>query len=148
MEIVAPLRVEPVAAARTVPDETRVVEVALGDDRSAVTGRLVKAFHTLGEFLQDVLCAEVDDGMDGIKPQCIDMKCIKPVQRVPDEIIAYLVASGVVVVDRPAPRRPVFVLREIRPVFPQIVALRPEVVVNNVEDDRKPAVVACVNKPL
>ena len=83
--------------------------------------------------------------MDRVEPQRVDVVLVEPVQRVPDEEPAYLVASRAVDVDPVAPRR-VMELAQVGAEALEVVALGPEVVVDDVEHDREAARVAGVDE--
>jgi hypothetical protein len=73
MEVVVLLRVQSVAAGLDRIDDTRVIEVALGDYVRAApeaSGDGVKVFF---EFPQDMSRAEIENSMNCVKAQCIDV---------------------------------------------------------------------------
>src|SRR5712692_2215426 len=91
--------------------------------------------------------AVVDDGVDSIQAERVDVKVANPLQRRPDDELADMRTVWAVVVDPIAPRG--FVAgAEIGSEIPQIVSLRTEVVVDDVETDGQPQLVSVVDEPL
>ena len=87
----------------------------------------------------------VDDAVDRVEPEGVDVVLVEPVHRVAAEEAAHLVASRPVDVDRLTPRR-VVAAAHVRGEPLEVVALGPDVVVDDVEDDGEPARVAGVDE--
>ena len=133
------------AAAVAGIEQSRVVEVALGDDgRRPAPAR----GDVLGDLLdrpEDVPRAQVVDGVHGVQPEAVEVELLQPHPDVVQHVVAHRVAAAVVVVDRGAPRRLVVVV-EVRAELAEVVPLGAEVVVDDVEEDRQPLGVAGVHQ--
>ena len=147
VKVVAPLRVEAQAADVAGPDHARVVEIALGDQPGGPPLPRGLGVKRVGDLAQDRLRRFVVDSLDRVEAQPVDVVLAQPVQGVVDEEAPHLVAVGAVEVQRVAPRR-VMAVGEVRAVVGEVVPLRPEVVVDDVEDQGEPVRVARVGEPL
>ena len=87
----------------------------------------------------------VVDGMDGVKPQCVNVEFADPAQGISNEVAPHFTAVRPVEVDRLAPGGRVLA-RKVRAKVGQVVSFRPQMVVNHIEHNRQTAVVALVNK--
>ena len=85
--------------------------------------------------------------MHSVQAEGIDVKIVEPVESVFDEEVSYFVGKGVIEIDRGTPGSFVFV-REIRPEIRQIIPLRPQVIVDHVEDNGHALGVAGIDQPL
>src|SRR5260370_10763175 len=85
--------------------------------------------------------------MDGVEPQRIDMELSNPLQRVFDEIAANVITLRAIEIDRLAPRSPIQI-GKIRGKILQIIPLRTQMVVNDVEHYRSSFLVASVYESL
>src|SRR5579883_660102 len=137
VEIVAPLRAYAVAADLAVADNTRVVQIALGNQHkiSAQFGFEPSGFGR--QLFQNMGGRNVDIGMDGIEPQTIHVVIPHPHESVIAEKAANLVGAGGIEVDRFAPRG-AMPRRVIGAETSEIVAGRAEMVVNHIEDYSQP----------
>ena len=147
MKIVAPLRVQPVTAGGGRAHDTRVVEIALGDEMERPALALSAVSGGFGQFRQDVAGAEIVDGVNRIQPQRVAMAGFEPVTGVTDHVLADTGAVRAVVVDGIAPRGAV-VIGEIGSQPPQIIPLGAKVVVNHVHDHRQTFAVAGIDQAL
>ena len=79
VQIVAPLRVEAVAASRLGGDVAGVVEVALGNQIKAPVQSLRLPMSGAGEVLQERHGREIENRVHGVQPQRIQVKFRLPV---------------------------------------------------------------------
>src|SRR5437867_9100614 len=147
MEVVAPLRIEPEAEQLFGSDHAGVVEIALRD-RVNAPSQLARAIaHRCRQILKEWLRGMIDDRVHCIDAQRIDVKLIDPHQRVVNEKPADMIAVWAVEVQRLAPWRLVTV-SEVRPELAKVVSLRPEMVVDHVENQREIALMRSVDEAL
>src|SRR3954451_967036 len=146
-EVVVPLGIQPVATTGDVADETRVIEVALGDHTDGPAEPKRVGVERRPELLEDVDRRPIEDLVDGVEPECVDVVRLDPVARVVDHEPAHLDGARTVEVERLPPGCPV-PLAEVRAIPGEIVAIGAEVVVDDVEDDRQTAPVAGVDEVL
>src|SRR5882762_3668717 len=96
-------------------------------DLAAQVGRQgTNRFGKLGEEWEGT---RIEDSM-----KSVDVKLLKPVQRILDEEVADFITVGAIEVQSRSPGRAITV-RKIRAVLAKVIALRPEVVVNHVQRD-------------
>src|SRR5690606_34634329 len=96
---------------------------------------------------QEPVGGRVDDRMDRIEPQRVDPELVHPLQRRGDEVFAYVIGVGTVEVQGIAPRGAISI-GEVRPEARQVIAVRAEMVVDDVEADTKALVVARIDEAL
>ena len=147
VEVVGPLGVDPEPADLPGADDPRVVQVALGDQDQVTPEVGLQDVDLGGQLLQEGDGGGVDDGVDGVEPEAVEMVVAEPHQGVVAEVAADLVAVRPVEVQSVAPRGLV-AIGEVRPELRQVVARRPEVVVDHVEDRAEPARVAGIDQTL
>src|SRR5260370_36626862 len=99
------------------------------------TKALREPFHGRFEFRQERIGAEMENAMNRAQPQGVEMKCLQPIERVLNKKSAYFVAARIVKIDGLSPGSSIPV-GEIRGVRTQVVAFRPEMVVDHVESNR------------
>src|SRR5882672_1215034 len=90
----------------------------------------------LGHLLEHMTCAEVEDLVYRVEPQCVDMVLGEPVQSIVDEETPHIVALGAIEIDRCTPRRSIAV-GEVWAVFAKIVSFRAQMIVDDVKHDRE-----------
>ena len=146
VEVIVPLRVEPVAARLPGRDQPGVVEVGLGHQGERPSGRRGEGVHRDRQFLEDVQRAVVHQRVHRVEAEPVEVVVPQPRQRVLHDERAHLIGARLVQVDRRAPRRHVRV-GEVRPERGEPVA-RPDMVVDDIEVDGEPARVAGVHEPL
>jgi hypothetical protein len=147
VEVVAPDRVQAVAVDLHREDQARVVQVGLGNqcfDKAALFGL---AAGRQGQLPQEGHGRLIEDGVGGVQPQAVQVEAGEPVFGIVQEVGSDLVAVRPVEVDRFTPGGAVMV-REVGPEVPEVVPLRAEVVVDDIQEDREPTIVAGVNQPL
>jgi len=81
--------------------------------------------------------------VDGVEPQRIDVEFTNPLQRTFDEVTANIITLGTIEIDRLAPRGPIRI-GKIRSKICQIISLRSQMVLNDVEHDGHSLLVASV----
>ena len=145
VHVVRPGAVEPHPAERSGPHDLRVVEIALRDQVERPPLTLAERTHGVAELAQERLGGGVDDAVDRVEAEPVDVVLVEPVQGVPGEVAPHLVALRAVDVDGLAPRR-VVAVGQVRREALEVVALGPEVVVDDVEDDREAPRVAGVDE--
>ena len=94
MEVIAPLRVQSIAAMSPVEEQTRVVQIAFCNELDWPAQLLREFVRRSLEFCQEMLCAEIKDAVDGIQPQGIKVVVFEPIQRVFAEESSHVVAAG------------------------------------------------------
>src|SRR5690606_14711158 len=99
------------------------------------------------ELLEEVDCRRVHDRVDRVEAKAVDVVLLEPVERVFDQKTAHLEAARPVEVQRITPGSAISI-REVRPVHGEVVPVRPEVVVNDVEQHGEPARVARIDEAL
>ena len=135
MDVVVPLRRVALGLAPVRPQEpARGILLVLEDEVERPVQRGVAGPD--GEFVEDVGLGLVDDGVDRVEPQPVEVELLDPVERVVDGEVTHRPAVRAVVVHRSAPGRVVPLREEARRVERQVVPVRPEVVVDDIEDDR------------
>src|SRR5262249_37530142 len=98
-----------------------------------------------GDLRENVCGGKIEDAVNRVQPKAIEVALAHPVEGVVDEIAADFVALWPIEVDRFTPRRAVAV-GEVRREFGQVVPFRPEVVVDDVENDREPNAVSPIDE--
>src|SRR5580658_7763636 len=101
----------------------------------------------VAKFRQNMARAEVENSVDRVQSKGIYVIFGEPIERVLDNEAANAIAAWPIEVHRSAPRRPVLI-GEIRPKFPQVVAFRTNVVVNNIQDHGNAGLMAGVHQGL
>ncbi len=104
--------------------------------------------HGGAQGLDDVRARVVADGVDGVQAQAVEVEFLQPVQGVVDEEIAHHLAARRIEVDGRAPRRVVRRVEEGQRVGMQVVAVRPEVVVDHVQQRHQAAGVGLLHQRL
>jgi len=72
--------------------------------------------------------------MNSVQSKSVDVKLLKPVQRILDEEVADFITVGAIEVQSRSPGRAITVCK-IGAVLAKVIALRPEVVLNHVQRD-------------
>src|SRR5580692_13197632 len=103
MEVVVPLRVDAPTAARERRDDSGVVGGALGDEITAPRERAAEVLAALGELLQKGRRRRIEDGVHRVEAQGVDVEVLEPLSSVEAEVVAHVVGSGVVEVERRSP---------------------------------------------
>src|SRR5947209_9786896 len=134
MKVVAPLSVESVAVLLDGANELRIVEITLTNHHHVSPQLIGLLVHSLGNLLEQVRGAEIEDTVHRVEPQSVDVILRHPMNRVVNYVAAHFVAVRVVVIERGSPRRLVL-LREVRTVQREIIPLWPKVVVHDLEYD-------------
>ena len=146
MEVVVPDRVQPQPVLGQRGDDADIVLVGLADDDDLATVPLADLVGGGGDVGQNVPGRDVDDRLDRIQPQAVQPELVDPQADVVDDEPADLVAAARVDVEPVAPRR-ADAAGEVRAELGQVVALRPEVVVDAVHQHRQPHPVGGIDQP-
>src|SRR3989449_9478514 len=121
--------------------ETTVVVVGLGDHVDAPPPPRPLLVDGLGELGQDVHRARVVNRVDGVEAEAVDVELAHPCAPILYDMTSDSMTPLAVEVHGGTPRRLVPVA-EVRPVLRKVVPLGPEVIVDDVEEDREPGRVA------
>ena len=145
VEVVQPEAVEIVAAGVVGQDGAQVVPLVLGDEQRPPPRRapFVRRF---AQFPQDVNLAFVVHLIRSVQAKAVDVVLVQPVERVIDEEAAHPAAIRAVEVDRVAPGGLVAAGEVVGRVPAQVVAVRPQMVVDDVQDDAEAAGVRGVHQ--
>ena len=147
VKIVVPLRIQAVPSPLALAHEARVIAVALGDhpEVAAELGR--QLIHARGDRLEDVQGRGIDDRVHRVEAQPVERILAQPHLRVVQHEASNLIRILTVEIERAAPRRLISV-GEIGSECGEIVPLRADVVVNDVEDRRDAAGMAGIDKAM
>ena len=99
------------------------------------------------QLLHEVRRRTVHVSRDCIQPKSVEVVVTKPHQRVVDEEPPHFVAAGVLEVHRITPRRRMQT-RQVRRELAGIVPIRPEVVIDHVQDHGQPLAMRRIHQPL
>src|SRR5579864_1282169 len=133
MEVIAPLRVESVAAMSSIEEQPRVVQIAFCNELDGPPQLLRELVGRFLEFCQEMLGAEIEDAVDSIQAQGIKVVVFEPIQRIFAEESSHVVAAGTVEIESLTPRGSI-TIGEIGSECIKVVAFRPEMVVNHIQD--------------
>src|SRR3954471_14914354 len=100
--------------------------------------------HRFAQLPKQQRASRFDDGMHGVEPQTVEPKVAQPVERVLDGEPAHLRLG---IVDRIAPRR-ISGGEELRRVTAKIIAIRPKVIIDDVEEHHQAALVGRIDQRL
>src|SRR5260370_17085802 len=99
-------------------------------DLAAQVGRQgTNRFGKLGEEWEGT---RIEDPVNSVQSKSVDVKLLKPVQRILDEEVADFTTVGAIEVQSRSPGRAI-TLRTIGAVLAQVIAFRPEVLVNHLQ---------------
>src|SRR5208283_597361 len=101
----------------------------------------------LRQLCQERVSGLIYDGMNGIKPQSINVTFSDPIECVFDEITSDFVAAGSVKIEGHAPGGAIPV-REIGSKISEVVSLRPQMVVDNIQNNGQSFPMARINESL
>src|SRR3990172_2487103 len=146
VEVVTPLFIKSIATQQARSDHTGVVQVALSDQITSLAKSLRQLMNHDRQLLEEGLSREVPDAVDRVQPEGVQVEFCEPVEGILDKEAANLVATGPVEIYGRAPGGTI-AIGEVRSEVCQIVPLRTQVVVNYVEHDGQPILVAGVDKP-
>ena len=144
MEIVVPERVNPITAFLRRPDEDCLLRLVLGDDDGRPPTRGLTDAACNGR--KDMIVRRIVDVLRRVQPQSVEMKFINPVTGVGDEIFAHRPGVRPVEIDRGAPIGRVTVSEVILGEFPQVISIRPQMVVDNIKDHADSDRVSAINE--
>src|ERR1700733_1372151 len=147
MKIVAPLRVQAVPSAHRKVQQSRVVQVAFGDDVQLTFRLDGEILDMLFEFGEKMPGAEIENAMHRVEPQRIDVKLLQPIQSVLNEERTHRLGLGAVEIHRLPPGSAI-APTEDRTELAEIIPFRAEVIVYDVQDHGYPASVSRIDEPL
>src|SRR5262245_36074046 len=132
MEVIIPERIHPEASLTCRTRQLRVLQFVLRYDKSPPS--LCCLSHNRGDFSHNVPTRRIKNLLRRIEPQSIKMKFLDPITRVGDEKLSHWPAVRSGKVDRYAPFVFVAIGKIVRRKLLEIVSIRSEVVVNDVEN--------------
>ncbi len=144
MEIVVPERVESVAAAPGRAHEPRVLGLVFRHDDGGASAR--RRPYLAGESGQEMVGGVVVYALGRVEAEAVEVEFLDPGARIGEEELAHGRRARPVEVERLAPVRPVPVREVVRREVLQVVAVRSQMVVDDVEDDREPVPVGVVHE--
>src|SRR5690349_13039473 len=97
--------------------------------------------NALGDFLENVFRAGVENGVYRVQPQAVETELLDPIQRVVNHEIADGAAVRAIEVDGRAPRGFVSLREELRRVNGEVISIGAEVIVDHVQQDHQTALV-------
>src|SRR5579871_5864612 len=136
MEIIAPLRVDPIAAEFARFHDPGVIEVAFGDQYQPPAKLTLQSSDFARELFKEMDCRRIDHRVHRVDPQPIKMIIAQPHQRVVAKQPAHFVAAAFIEIYRVTPWCCIAV-RQVRTESRQIITRRTKVVVNDVEEHRE-----------
>ena len=92
-------------------------------------------------------CAKIKNSVHSVESKRVEVILLQPVERVLNKEPSYVVAVLSVVIDRVAPGSSVTIC-EVRSVCAKVIALRTEMVVNDIERDRQTVNVGSIDETL
>lgn len=101
--------------------------------------------NAIGEFAQKRIGGMVEDGVNGVQAKRIDAAA-DPIKGIFDEIAADKIAARTVEIQCITPGRSI-TRGEIRAEFRQVIAFGAEMVINDVQNQRQPMLVAGPRQP-
>src|SRR5262249_45130539 len=144
MKVVVPEGVESAAAALGRPHQMRILLLILGDDEGAAAPR--RLAHAFPDRRHDVLFRSVENLLGRVQTQAVEMKLVDPVTGIGDEELAHRGAVGAVEVESLAPLILVAGGEVVGGKARQIISIRADVVVDDVENDAEAGRVSLVHK--
>jgi hypothetical protein len=147
VKIVIPLGVETVTSLRQRIDDPHIIKIAFRHHPNRTSHSLCLSVNGLPDVIQYVLSAEIEDSVDGIDPETIHMIFGHPVKSILNDESPDLITPRPIKVDSRTPWRLVAVSK-IRCVITEIVSLRSQMVVNDVEKDGQAVPVAGISEIL
>ena len=136
VEIVDPDGVESKTALAHRADVSGIVLVRLGDQDDAPFGAGARG---RGELLEDVARRMVEDRECGVEPQPVDVVLAQPGAGIVDDEAPHHGAALAIEIDGVPPGRRVAIRDVVWRELQQVVPVRPEMVVDDVEDDAESA---------
>ena len=133
MKIVVPQRVEPVAAALGRAHQPGVLRLVLADDKGGAAAS--RRSHLPNDGGEDMVVRSIEDLLRRVEPQPVEMIFVDPIAGIGDEEFAHRTGIGAVEIDRLAPFVVVAIGEISRGERFEIVSVRAEMVVDDVEDD-------------
>lgn len=147
MKIIIPLRIESKAVCFAAGDEAGIIQIAFGDQYKAAAEVRGERFDFECKVLEEVGGRIIKKRVNGIEPQSIEMVMSQPHERVIRKKASNFVAVLVIEIYSGSPGSAIF-LDEIWSEPIEVIAYRPEVVVNNIEQNREAFCMAGIYKGL
>ncbi|OWK22857.1 hypothetical protein AJ87_37785 [Rhizobium yanglingense] len=97
------------------------------------------------QLLEDVLLRRIANLLHRIEPQAIEPEFTDPIERIFDEVAAYRLLSEI---DRRTPRRIAIEAEELGRIPVQVVSIRAEMVIDNIEQHHEAVAMCCVDECL
>ena len=135
MEVIAPLRVEGVAAGFWCSYDARIIQIALGDQEQFSSQLRLKYARLGRQLFKKMNRRHVENLMHRVEAQCIEAIVAQHHERVITEIAAHFVAARTVEIDGAPPRGRISIGVVVAKSI-EVVTQWSEVVVDDVSDDR------------
>ncbi len=145
MKIVVPLAVVAVAANLARANQARVVGRAFREKKYLAIEGLCGLMDFVCQLFEESVRRVIQNRVHRVQTQRIDVKLLNPVKRVIDKVAAHRIAIRPVKVQRRAPWRLVAV-GKVRAEFGEIISLRPEMVVDHIENHRQAKLMTSVDQ--
>src|SRR5665213_4092700 len=110
MKLVVPLSVQTISAFVLILDIPGIVQVYFTDQQFPATPSFFHCHGVLFQLLYKMMRAVILKGMNRIQPQTVDVEFFQPHFGIPDKIIFYAVAVGIVKIDGFTPKGLVLIL--------------------------------------
>ena len=134
MKIVIPLRIKTIATCFSRRYDSRIVEIAFRYHDEMAANDCFQLADRGAQLLEKVNRRRVEDRMDRVDTQSVHAIVAEPHQRVVAEKSPDFVAIRIVEVNRIAPWRAIAICK-VRTELREIISLRPQVIVNDVENN-------------
>ena len=133
MEIVVPQRVEPVTAALGRARQLGVLRLVLSDDKG--DSAAPRRSHLPNDGGENMVFRSIENCLRRVEPQPVEMILVDPIARIGDEEFAHWAGIGTIEIDRLAPLVVVAISEISRGEQFEIVSVRAEMIVDDIEDD-------------
>src|SRR5271154_567529 len=144
MEVVIPQRVEPVSAPLGWAHQLCVLRLVLSDNKSDSAAPC--RAHPPDNGGHDMIVRSIENCLRRVEPQSVEMILVDPITRIGDEELAHRARIGTVEIDRFTPVVFVTVSEISRGEQFEIVSVRAEMVVDDVEDDGDPERMSAIDE--
>ena len=136
--------VDVVVPLRRVPPLSRIAQIArlvgvVFQNQMHMTPGINPGAHAVGQLDQNMRAGIIQDRMHRIQAQAVEVVLMQPVERVMDEKLAHLATAAAIEIDRRAPGCVVPFGEERAGVEVEIIPLRPEVVIDHIQQDHQAA---------
>src|SRR5436305_5986503 len=141
VKFVSPLGIDTVTSGLPAGDDSRVIQIAFGDQYKMLTYLRRESLDLSGQVFQEMKRRGIDERVYSVKPQAIKMIIAQPHQGVVDKESSNLMAPVAIEIYCGAPRRLVL-LCVVRSEITEVIPNGAEMVINHVKQHRQPLLVA------